>query len=604
MENIKEKKNHIAFYKSLVFKAGIIVFAALTLSIVIGGQHTYYLVMDDEEKTALKAVEDVSIQLTSGMREDFLDHMLDYWESNYENMDFMSPGEENSREAVKEWAEAHSELWEDFQQEEKFITPDEFSKMSDEDQLLLAEQLYRYENNAIAQVIYDDLGKDVTGYYIFRYIGDDKAFLWFGKNDEEEKETVLGEVVPFTLSKHPVAAEVLETGKLPEKAEHIVSTLDGKEYFYAAWPLVLSGRVKGIIGIMYPWAETKSNLMSRIFQVGGRVLLYMIIADVLLLLLLNRTVLRPVKRVQQRINDYSVNKNSSVVEQGLIRINRKQDEIGALSRDVTDLTKEVDHYVEEIYTLAEEKATVRTELSVATKIQAELLPCTFPAFPDRSEFEIFASMTPAKEVGGDFYDFFLLDDDHLAIVMADVSEKGVPAALFMVVSRTLIKSQTQMCRSPKTILEDVNNKLYECNPEGMFVTVWLGILQISTGNIVACNAGHEYPVLRKADGVFELIKDKHGIFMGAMPDMKYTEYDMQLEKGGCLFLYTDGVPEATDAASELFGTDRMLEALNKEPQASPEDLLSNVKEAVDDFVKDAPQFDDITMLAITLRGDG
>ena len=138
----------------------------------------------------------------------------------------------------------------------------------------------------------------------------------------------------------------------------------------------------------------------------------------------------------------------------------------------------------------------------------------------------------------------------------------------------------------------------------MFVTVWLGILQISTGNIVACNAGHEYPVLRKADGVFELIKDKHGIFMGAMPDMKYTEYDMQLEKGGCLFLYTDGVPEATDAASELFGTDRMLEALNKEPQASPEDLLSNVKEAVDDFVKDAPQFDDITMLAITLRGDG
>jgi sigma-B regulation protein RsbU (phosphoserine phosphatase) len=187
------------------------------------------------------------------------------------------------------------------------------------------------------------------------------------------------------------------------------------------------------------------------------------------------------------------------------------------------------------------------------------------------------------------------------MVMADVSGKGVPAALFMVISKTLIKDQAQMCRSPKTILEEVNNKLIESNAEGMFVTVWLGILEISTGKIIASNAGHEYPAMRKANGEFELIKDKHGMMVGAMPGVKYTDYEMELEKGGCLFVYTDGVPEATDANCQLFGTDRMIDALNKEPLASPEALLKNVKDATDEFIGDAPQFDDLTMLAVTLR---
>ena len=204
-------------------------------------------------------------------------------------------------------------------------------------------------------------------------------------------------------------------------------------------------------------------------------------------------------------------------------------------------------------------------------------------------------------MGGYLYVFFLLDDDHLGMVIADVSEKGIPASLFMVISKTLIKDQAQMCRSPKTILEEVNNKLCESNGEGMFVTVWLGILTISTGKIVAANAGHEFPAIRKANGEFELFKDEHGFVLGCMKDMKYNEYEMELEKGGCLFLYTDGVPEATNANDKLFGTDRMLEALNKDPKATPGDLLDNVKKATDEFVGDAPQFDDLTMMAVTLK---
>ncbi|MCR4655988.1 MAG: SpoIIE family protein phosphatase, partial [Lachnospiraceae bacterium] len=450
-----------------------------------------------------------------------MEHLFDYWESNYEKMNYYNPQERN-REASVEWANSHEEVADKCLAELEFLTPADFDKLTEEEKRLMAEYLYTFYNSAIATIVSDRLGKDDIAYDVFKFIGDDKAFVWFGKFLGEDRKAILGEILPFTLSKHPVASGILETGEKPEKTEHIVSTVDGEEYFYAVWPILIDGNLKGLVGIQYRWSETKNNLISRMLQAGGRVLLYMLIADVLLLILLNWAVLRPVKRVQQRLRDYSTDKDSSHVEQGLAKINKKQDEVGSLSRDFTDLTKEMDRYIDEVYTLAGEKAAVGAELSVATRIQADMLPCVFPAFPERTDFDIFASMTPAKEVGGDFYDFFLLDDDHLAMVMADVSEKGVPAALFMVISRTLIKFTTQMCSSPKEILEEVNNRLYANNAEGMFVTVWLGILEISTGKIIAVNAGHEYPVIRKAGGRFELLKDKHGMMAGAMPGLKYT----------------------------------------------------------------------------------
>ena len=278
------------------------------------------------------------------------------------------------------------------------------------------------------------------------------------------------------------------------------------------------------------------------------------------------------------------------------------DEIGSLAKSFNFMTDSLQKYIIDLKEATAKEERIASELNVATRIQADMLPCRFPAFPDRDEFDLFASMTPAKEVGGDFYDFFMLDDDHLAIVMADVSGKGVPAALFMVISKTLIKDQAQMCMSPKTILEEVNNKLIDSNAEGMFVTVWLGILEISTGKITAANAGHEYPAIRGAGEEYELLKDKHGMIVGAMEGVRYTEYELQLEKGGCLFLYTDGVPEATNADNKLFGTDRMIEALNVEPLAQPEKLLRNVKDSVDEFVGPAPQFDDLTMLCLEYKG--
>lgn len=277
-----------------------------------------------------------------------------------------------------------------------------------------------------------------------------------------------------------------------------------------------------------------------------------------------------------------------------------KDEIEDLGNAFNFMLEELDSYIDNLATVTAEKERIGAELNVAAKIQADMLPCIFPAFPNRHEFDIHASMTPAKEVGGDFYDFFLIDDDHLAMVMADVSGKGVPAALFMMISKTLLKSSAQSGLSPHSVLEQVNNQLCENNDAEMFVTVWLGILEISTGKLRCANAGHEYPAIRRAGGEFELFKDKHGFVLAGMENVRYKEYELTLNPGDMIFVYTDGVAEATDANNELFGTDRMLTALNRNPNAGCAAMLSAVHKEINEFVGEAPQFDDITMLCLEI----
>ena len=249
-----------------------------------------------------------------------------------------------------------------------------------------------------------------------------------------------------------------------------------------------------------------------------------------------------------------------------------------------------------------ERERIENELQLATNIQASMLPHVFPAFPDRSEFDIYASMTPAKEVGGDFYDFFLVDDDHIGLVMADVSGKGVPAALFMMVSRILIKAHLQNGESPAKALWNVNEQLCEGNEEGLFVTVWTAVLEISTGKGVAANAGHEHPALRRAGGDYELVVYRHSPVVAFMKGIQFCEHEFQMNPGDTLFVYTDGVAEATNAENELFGCERMLDALNVNPDANPEEVLSNVMNGIDAFVAGAEQFDDITMLCFKYNG--
>ena len=248
--------------------------------------------------------------------------------------------------------------------------------------------------------------------------------------------------------------------------------------------------------------------------------------------------------------------------------------------------------------LEQENERIRSELAMASRIQSAMLPGIFPAFPERKEFDIYASMDPVRGVGGDFFDFFFIDRDHLCLLIADVSGKGIPAALFMMASKIILADNAKSGKSPAQILQDTNEAICANNPEEMLVTVWLGILDISTGLLTTANAGHEYPALMHADGQFELFRDRHGLVVGGMPGVKYHEHSLQMYPGSKLFVYTDGVPEATDAENALFGTTRMLEALNAHANESPKQILHGVRQAVNEFVSDMEQFDDLTMMCL------
>ena len=279
------------------------------------------------------------------------------------------------------------------------------------------------------------------------------------------------------------------------------------------------------------------------------------------------------------------------------------DEVGDLAAAFNDMSSSLTKYIDNLTKVTAEKERIGAELNVATQIQADMLPRTFPPFPERTgEFDLYASMDPAKEVGGDFYDFFLIDDDHIGLVMADVSGKGVPAALFMVIAKTLIKNRALLGGTPSEVLEYANDQLCEGNEAELFVTVWMAIIEISTGKGVAANAGHEHPVIRRKDGAFELSIYRHSPAVATMEGIPFKQHEFELYPGDSLFVYTDGVPEATDANNELYGTDRLLEALNSEPDADVKRRLEIVKASVDGFVGDAPQFDDLTMLAFDYYG--
>lgn len=321
----------------------------------------------------------------------------------------------------------------------------------------------------------------------------------------------------------------------------------------------------------------------------------LVLGTVAALFVANRIV-KPVEHMTKRITEISGTDLAFEMED----IYHTDDEIEVLAKSFAKLSERTRYYIGQITRITAEKERIGAELELATRIQADMLPNIFPPFPERNDIDIYASMTPAKEVGGDFYDFFLLDDDHLGLVIADVSGKGVPAALFMMMSKILINNFVMMGSSPAKVLEQTNNLIRKNNDEEMFVTVWLGVLEISTGKVTAANAGHEYPMLKKADGKFELFKDKHGFVVGGIDGIKYKEYEFTIEKGGALFLYTDGAAEATNAEEMLFGTDRMLDALNTDPQADAKTLIFNMKKSVDEFVGEAPQFDDITMLGVKL----
>ncbi|MCL2221633.1 MAG: SpoIIE family protein phosphatase [Oscillospiraceae bacterium] len=277
------------------------------------------------------------------------------------------------------------------------------------------------------------------------------------------------------------------------------------------------------------------------------------------------------------------------------------DEIEDLGLSVCKMTSSLKEYIDNLQKVTAERERIGAELDVATNIQASMLPSIFPPFPDRKEFDIYATMIPAKEVGGDFYDFFLVGEDKLAVVMADVSGKGVPAALFMVIAKTLIKNNAQNGLPPKDVLETVNDILCENNDAAMFVTVFIAVLDIPTGKLTYANAGHNPPLLKRAGGDYEWLPTKRGFVIAGMEGMKYKQEEIELSEGDELYLYTDGVTEAMNPAKELFSDPYLLEVANKYKDENLKEFLGNIKKEIDIFADGAEQADDITMLVLEIK---
>ena len=322
------------------------------------------------------------------------------------------------------------------------------------------------------------------------------------------------------------------------------------------------------------------------------------------LLLIRKLATKPLKQLAEGAAKFQMRDEGFSKDDVIELPIRSNDEIGDLCHEIKFMQERIVNNADKLTRAITERERVNTELDMAAHIQSSALPKQFPAFPDRPEFDLCASMNPAKVVGGDFYDYFLVDDDHLALVIADVSDKGVPAALFMMSARSIMHYRAGMGGTPAEIMTSVNRQLCRDNPMMMFVTAWFGILELSTGRLACANAGHEFPVIRQPGDVFRAFYDQHDIVMGVMEELTYSEYEIGLEPGSKVFVYTDGLAEAKNVQGEQFELKRIVEALNTAPDSSPKELLDNVHRLADAFVGGAEQFDDLTMLCIEYKGPG
>ena len=366
---------------------------------------------------------------------------------------------------------------------------------------------------------------------------------------------------------------------------------------------VMDEPVDGLVRLTEQYSDLtvtvlKADMLKiQVFVVGIMILVF-VIGSIATLFVAKR-ITRPIQLMTQRMAEIEGDNFDFTMAPEYYT----HDEIQVMAKTFSDLSARTRKYLATISEITAEKERIRAELDVAAHIQADMLPKVFPPYPERKEFDLYASMTPAKEVGGDFFDFFFIDENRLALVIADVSGKGVPAALFMVIAKTLIKTRAQLGGSPADILFDVNNQLCNGNDSSFFVTVWLAIIDVATGKVVSTNAGHEHPAVRPAGGLYELDMYMHSPPLAMMENLRYSEHEFVMKPGDSLFVYTDGIPEATSLDNELMGTEKMLEALNSDPDAGPEKVLSDVEKGVKDFVGNAEQFDDMTMLCFRYNGN-
>ena len=374
----------------------------------------------------------------------------------------------------------------------------------------------------------------------------------------------------------------------------------------ACEPIVPYGEINAV-GLVGADVDMNSVIAQRRAFLLNSALLILVLTSVAILVnlvLIRRIVIRPLRKLQQGTSSFTKDRDAYTMVRVIGLEPAANDEIGDLYQEIRSMQADIVSYTGDLARISAEKERARTEMNLAAKIQRSVLPEDSSILSGREKFELAAMMLPAKDVGGDFYDFFLRDDTHLVFLIADVSGKGIPAALFMMSVKNLLCTRAAAGGTPAEIFSEVNAQLCAKNPAHMFVTVWMGILDLETGVITAANAGHEQPAIRGNDGIFRLLEDRHSFVIGGSGKTKFTEYEIHLEPGDAIFLYTDGVPEANDASGGFFEESRMVSALNTSALSHPKEILAEVLNHTEAFTAGAEQYDDLTMLCLQYKGPG
>ncbi len=603
---VKAFKPKILRNQRLLLQVGAIVtviFLVITLAsgtlVYQGGKKVYLKAKNEMIEKDLLRVKDSTLKIRH------LAWLLDYCEEEQETITRLVEGETEITDADQKLVTGYFENDEIVSQiilNTDKLTDDQIKQAPADVQESIAKYCFQ---TMLANFYFTEYSSNYDKMYCIdlneKYFG----FVYCRIDNDNTDEIFYGEEWNYPLDKHPVAKDIMDGEYDENTAQFELAEVDdgddsdaGVEYYIGYVPIVLDGNVRCVVCLSFDWSGFRAAYMPYIILIYGVGLAVIVIAAGILLLYLHRAAISPLKTIQSGVRKYMNDKDSKAIVEQLSTV-RSKNELGVLSDDISALAMEIHRYYEENIRLATEQEKSAAELGLAAKIQSDMLP---KEFPDRPEFELYASMTPAKEVGGDFYDFFMIDDDHLGLVVADVSGKGVPASLFMMMSMIVVRNLARSGKSPAEALSRANAGICENNDDSMFVTVWFGVLELSTGHVVAANGGHEYPIIGRADGGFELFKDRHGFVLGGVPDMKYREYAFDLNRGDTLFLYTDGAPEATDADTQLFTTERMIDALNRASDSSPRGLIENMTAEINAFVGDAPQFDDLTMMCVRYKG--
>ena len=570
------------------------------ISIIITGMVTWltqYIGSSSEvryqvEKSATGVAQEVREAITEFPSYTWL---LDYWYENYENLDIEYDAdfyqETETYEKFAEFTELHPDIL------LEYATEEQVRSLSEEDQKLFAEIAYSWLITKVNE-IKSSFNVDYLYGVVTEEPFDEQFFLFSAADPGAVRGTNYEEVYTLGVQVTVSEGQRVAMKNTIQDLNHLVEAGDYMDY-YEYFETVHGHSF--IIGETFNTEDMSSQIGYDTLRGTALSIIMQLIFSVICIFLIVYFIINPLMDILLNIRKYTEDKNSEDIIRNLSKI-QPPNEIGQLSDDVSTLAAEMDDYYKKLEKVTKDTERIKTELELASRIQLSMLPSSFPAFPDHSEFDLYARMTPAKAVGGDFYDFFMIDDDHLCLIIADVSGKGVPASLFMMASDIIFESRARGSLSTAKIMKEANESISNNNKEEMFVTVWLGILELSTGKLTYTNAGHNYPAVKNGSGDFEYIEKRHGFIVGGMKGINYKEDSMILEPGSKIFMYTDGVTEAVNDSQEMYGSERVLDVLNRNKDAEDEEIINNISESLDAFVNDAEQFDDITIMSVTYYG--